>query len=39
MDGEPITVAPGNPLHVRVPLDARFNGALIARMLGDAAAA
>jgi putative protease len=39
MDGEPIEVAPGNPLHVQVPLDARFNGALMARMLGDAAAA
>jgi putative protease len=39
MDGEPIVVAPGNPLHVRVPLDGRFEGALIARMLGEAAPA
>lgn len=33
LDGEAIEVAPGNPLHVRIPLEARFNGALIARRL------
>ena len=33
LDGEPITAAPGSPLHVRVPLDARFAGALLARRL------
>ena len=33
LDGEPITAAPGSPLHVRVPLDDRFAGALLARRL------
>jgi putative protease len=33
MDGVPIEAAPGSPLHVRIPLEARFEGALIARML------
>ena len=33
LDGEPITATPNNPLHVRVPLDARFAGALLARRL------
>ncbi len=33
LDGEPLQVAPGSPLHVRIPLDAQFEGALIARML------
>ena len=32
LDGEPITAAPGSPLHVRIPLEARFEGALLARM-------
>jgi len=36
MDGEPIEVAPGSPLHVRIPLDARYKGALLARMLNAA---
>ena len=33
MDGEPIQVAPGSPLHVRIPLGQQARGALIARML------
>ena len=33
LDGEAITVAPGSPLQVRIPLEARFAGALIARIL------
>jgi putative protease len=33
LDGESIAVAPGSPLHVRIPLDARFEGALLARLL------
>ncbi len=33
LDGEPITAAPGSPLHVRVPLDERYRGALLARRL------
>ncbi len=37
LDGEPITAAPGSPLHVRVPLDDRFAGALLARRLPQAA--
>jgi U32 family peptidase len=37
MDGVPIEAAPGSPLRVRMPLDARFEGALIARMLKPAA--
>jgi putative protease len=35
LDGEPITVAPGSPLRVRLPLGAPAEGALIARLLGD----
>ena len=34
LDGEPITAAPGSPLHVRVPLPERYAGALLARRLG-----
>ncbi|MEJ5898094.1 tRNA 5-hydroxyuridine modification protein YegQ [Aquabacterium sp. G14] len=37
LDGEPITAAPGSPLHVRVPLDDRYRGALLARRLPQAA--
>jgi U32 family peptidase len=33
MDGDPISVAPGSPLHVRIPLGAQHEKALIARML------
>ncbi|WP_298011563.1 tRNA 5-hydroxyuridine modification protein YegQ [uncultured Aquabacterium sp.] len=33
MDGDPITAAPGSPLHVRIPLDARYAGALVAKLL------
>ena len=33
MDGEPIEVAPGSPLHVRIPIGTQARGALIARML------
>jgi putative protease len=33
MDGEPIEVAPGSPLHVRIPIGTQTRGALIARML------
>jgi len=33
LDGEPIKVAPGSPLRVRIPLESQFEGALIARML------
>ncbi len=33
LDGKPLDVAPGSPLHVRIPLDARFAGVLIARRL------
>jgi U32 family peptidase len=33
MDGAPIEVAPGSPLHVRIPLADQYRGALIARML------
>jgi len=32
-DGNPIDVAPGAGHHVRIPLDARFNHALLARLL------
>ncbi|MCW5235337.1 prephenate-dependent tRNA uridine(34) hydroxylase TrhP [Verminephrobacter eiseniae] len=31
--GEPITVAPGSPLRVRIPLDGPVDGALIARLV------
>jgi putative protease len=33
MEGQAITVAPGSPWRVRMPMDARFEGALIAKML------
>ncbi len=32
-DGEPITVAPGSPLQVRIPLEERYSGALLARLI------
>jgi putative protease len=31
--GEAISVAPGSPLQVRIPLEAHFAGALLARRL------
>jgi len=31
LDGDSITVAPGSPLKVRIPLEARYQGALLAR--------
>ena len=34
-DGEAITVAPGSPLRVRIPIGLPAEGALIARVLGD----
>jgi putative protease len=33
LDGAPIVVAPGSPLQVRIPLDAHFEGALLARLM------
>jgi U32 family peptidase len=33
LDGEAITVAPGSPLHVRIPLEDRYRGALLARLI------
>jgi len=36
MDGDAIEVAPGSPLHVRIPLGEQYKGALIARMLATA---
>jgi putative protease len=33
LDGEPIAVAPGSPLQVRIPLEARYSGALLARLI------
>ena len=33
MDGEPVQVAPGSPLHVRIPLPEQYNGALLARLI------
>ena len=33
MDGDPIEVAPGSPLHVRIPLESKYEGALVARLL------
>jgi putative protease len=33
LDGDPITVAPGSPLRVHIPLDVRYAGALLARRL------
>ncbi|MFT3857564.1 MAG: tRNA 5-hydroxyuridine modification protein YegQ [Aquabacterium sp.] len=38
MEGEPIHVAPGSPLHVRIPIGVEARGALIARMLVPQAA-
>jgi len=32
-DGEPVTAAAGNGVAVSIPLEARFSGALIARLL------
>ncbi len=31
--GDPISAAPGSPLLVRIPLEARFSGALLARLM------
>jgi putative protease len=31
--GEPIAIAPGSPLQVRIPLEARYQGALLAKRL------
>ena len=36
LDGDPITVAQGNPVRVRIPLDGPVEGALIARRLEGA---
>ncbi|WP_374258239.1 tRNA 5-hydroxyuridine modification protein YegQ [Aquabacterium sp.] len=36
LDNQPIEVAPGSPLHVRLPLDERYRGALLARMIQTA---
>jgi putative protease len=33
LNGESITIAPGSPLQVRIPLEARYAGALLARLL------
>jgi len=33
LDGDAITVAPGSPLQVRIPLDGRYAGALLARVM------
>jgi putative protease len=33
LKGDDITVAPGSPLQVRIPLDARYSGALLARLV------
>jgi putative protease len=33
LDGDAITVAPGSPLQVRIPLEARYAGALLARLM------
>ena len=33
MDGEAVTVAQGNPIRVRIPLEGPVDGALIARLL------
>ena len=32
LDGEEISVAPGSPLHVRIPLEVTADGALLARL-------
>ncbi|MGE5451172.1 MAG: tRNA 5-hydroxyuridine modification protein YegQ [Acidobacteriota bacterium] len=34
--GQPIDVAPGSPLRVQIPLDSKYQGALLARMLQPA---
>ena len=31
--GDAITLAPGSPLQVRIPLEARYAGALLARVI------
>ena len=33
LDGDAISVAPGSPLQVRIPLEARYQGALLARLM------
>jgi len=33
--GEPVQVAQGNPIKVWIPLEARYNGALVARLLSE----
>jgi putative protease len=33
LDGEAISIAPGSPLQVRIPLEDRYAGALLARLL------
>jgi putative protease len=33
LEGEPISVAPGSPLRVWIPLDGPVDGALIARLM------
>jgi len=33
LDGESIAIAPGSPLQVRIPLEARYQGALLAKLL------
>jgi len=35
LDGESIAVAPGSPLQVRIPLEARYAGALLAKLLPE----
>ncbi|MGQ0596612.1 prephenate-dependent tRNA uridine(34) hydroxylase TrhP [Aquabacterium sp.] len=39
LEGEPIEVAPGSPLRVRIPLAAQYKGALLARLLAPATVA
>ncbi|MBI2732090.1 MAG: tRNA 5-hydroxyuridine modification protein YegQ [Aquabacterium sp.] len=39
LEGEPIEVAPGSPLRVRIPLTEQYQGALLARLLEPATAA
>ena len=38
LDGEPVSVAPGSPLHVRIPLPEQYAGALLARLIPAEAA-
>nr|WP_315488904.1 tRNA 5-hydroxyuridine modification protein YegQ [uncultured Rhodoferax sp.] len=33
LEGEPLSVAPGSPLRVQIPLEARYQGALLARVM------